>query len=114
VVRWDGGADGEVVRDVVARREGKGRARRGRREGPNLGGEVGGGRWVWEVARRERGVARRDRDVARQGGGLPDKGGGLPDGMEWSAGRGFVGAGRDGRVSEREGRRGGCLNKGEG
>jgi hypothetical protein len=45
-------------------------------------------------------------------GTLPDQGGGWHDEMEcpmgWrgSAGRGFVGAGRDGRVSEREGRKG--------
>jgi hypothetical protein len=32
--------------------------------------------------------------------------GGLPDRMGWSTGRGFVGAGWDGRVSEWEGRRG--------
>jgi hypothetical protein len=36
---------------------------------------------------------------------LPD-GGGVPDGMRRSAGRGFVGAKRDGRVFEWEGRRG--------
>jgi hypothetical protein len=74
-----------------------------------MGGAKGGGRggggagkWDWKVARRERGVAKRNRDVARWGGG---------------AQRGFVGAGHDGRVSEREGRRdgrGGCPNKGEG
>jgi hypothetical protein len=62
VARWDGGADGEVRRDVVAKQEGEGRARRGRREGPDgegLGGGVPDGR-----------------------GGLPDGRGGCPTGWE--------------------------------
>jgi hypothetical protein len=42
-----------------------------------------------------------------KGGGQTGGGGrGLPDVMGGSARRGFVGAGRDGRVSEREGHRG--------
>jgi hypothetical protein len=45
VARRDGGVDGEVGRDVVARREGERRARRGRREGLDRGGEGGGARW---------------------------------------------------------------------
>jgi hypothetical protein len=97
------GADGEVRRDVVARREGKGRGGEGKT------GLTGGARWEGAGGG---GVASWDRDVARRGG-VPDGGGGcarreggLPDGMGWTAGRGFVGAERDGRVSKREGRRG--------
>jgi hypothetical protein len=90
--RWDGGADGEVGRDVVARWEGEGRARRGRREGPDGGG----------------------RDQMGKGGGQTgcQTGGGgcvcvrVPNRMEGSVGRGFVEAGRDKRMSEREGCRG--------
>jgi hypothetical protein len=88
---WPKGCSGQM--------EGEGRARRGRREGPDRGG-WGGSRRVWEVAKQERRVSE-----GKGIGTLPDKGGCL---MGWggSAGRGFVGAGRDGGVSEREGRRG--------
>jgi hypothetical protein len=84
LARRDGGADGEVGRDVVARREGEGRARRGRQEGPN-----GKGGW-------------------------PDRGrGGLPDGMDgdlWGPDR----IGRCPNGKDVGDGRGGCQNKGEG
>jgi hypothetical protein len=98
VARRDGGADGEVGRDVVGRREGEGRARRS----PD-----GNGGWPDRIGR----VCARPGGVQDGGGGEVQRGGvvprgGVPDGMGWSAGWGFVGAGWDGRVSEREGRRG--------
>jgi hypothetical protein len=57
VARRDGGVVREVGRDVVARREGEGRARRGRREGPDGGGggecrtRICGSRTGWEGVR---------------------------------------------------------------
>jgi hypothetical protein len=97
VARRDGGADGEVEggRGGVARREGmgwldgKGRARRGQREGwPNGGGAADGfGRLPDEKGGGETGLGR----CQTRGG---------------SVGWGFLGARRDGRVSEWEGRRG--------
>jgi hypothetical protein len=96
VARRDGGADREVGRDVVARWEGEGRARRGRWEGPVGGGGRGGG--VDGFGRLLDGKGGWPDGI----GTLPDKGG-VPDGMGGNAGRGFVGAGWDGKVSEREG-----------
>jgi hypothetical protein len=95
VARRDGGggADGEVGRDVVARWEGEGKVRRGRREGPD--GGAGG---------------RRERGVARWGRGVPDGMGGVPDGDLWELdGMGGCPNGNDAGDG-----RGGCPNKGEG
>jgi hypothetical protein len=100
VRRWphvwrDGMGGGQGDREGCGGQTGREGEGRGGQDRADMRGQTGGG-------------------DTRRGGGCARREGGLPDGMGWSAGRGFVGAERDGRVSEREGRRGGCLNKGEG
>jgi hypothetical protein len=77
VARGDRGANREVGRDVVARREGEGREGLDGADGKDqTGGSRGMARWERGVARQERGVARQERGVARWKRGVARRGGG--------------------------------------
>jgi hypothetical protein len=81
-----GGADGEVGKDVVAKREGEGKARRGQREGQTGGGGWPDGKGAWPDGKRAWPDGK---------GAWPDGKGGWPDGIGTLPDRGGV-ARRDG------------------
>jgi hypothetical protein len=104
------GWGGQTGWDGVARREGEGRARRGRREGwPDGGGD---GRRDWEVAKREGGgqTGSGRCQTGGGGGGCLTGWGGVSDGDLWGL-DGIEGCPNGKDAGDGRGR---CPNKGEG